>query len=75
MSTRRVQGNPAKRFLARYGSTLRKRVADIEQEQRALQLCPRCSSISVKRVSAGIWACRRCGYKFAGGSWTPFPKR
>ncbi|MCS7125379.1 MAG: 50S ribosomal protein L37ae [Aigarchaeota archaeon] len=71
----RVQGNPAKRFQARYGSTLRKKVAEIEHEQRALHICPRCSMPRVRRVSTGIWACRRCGYKFAGGAWAPFSKK
>ena len=75
MRIERVQGNPAKRFMARYGSTLRKKIAEIEREQRALHICPSCGVPGVRRVSAGIWVCRKCGYKFAGGAWTPFPKK
>lgn len=70
MRVGRVQGNPAKRFMARYGSTIRKKVAEIEREQRALHMCPSCGASKVKRVSVGIWRCAKCGYKFAGGAWT-----
>jgi len=71
----KVQGNPAKRFGARYGSTLRKRVAGIEREQRAWHICPNCGHPRVRRVSIGIWRCRKCGYTFAGGAWTPAPRK
>lgn len=75
MRVGKLQGNPAKRFGARYGSTLRKKVAEIEREQRALHPCPSCGYPRVKRMAAGIWMCGKCGYKFAGGAWTPFPRK
>ncbi|MCS7146483.1 MAG: 50S ribosomal protein L37ae [Nitrososphaerota archaeon] len=60
-----------KRFGPRYGSRLRKKVEEIEQEQRAIHLCERCGRKAVVRVSAGVWTCRKCGYKFAAGAWSP----
>lgn len=62
----------AGRFGARYGATLRKKVAMIERKMRGPHRCPRCRTLgTIKRVSIGIWTCRKCGYTFAGGAWTP----
>lgn len=63
---------PAGRFGARYGATLRKKVAYIERKMKAKHRCPRCESLgTVRRVSVGIWSCRKCGYTFAGGAYIP----
>lgn len=75
MQVGRIRGNPTKRFMARYGSTLRKKVAEIEREQRAWHLCPNCGRPRVRREAIGIWRCKKCGYTFAGGAWSPFPKK
>ncbi|HDD40031.1 MAG: 50S ribosomal protein L37ae [Thaumarchaeota archaeon] len=75
MQVGRIKGNPAKRFMARYGSTLRKKVAEIEREQRAWHICPNCAQPKVRRVAIGIWRCRKCGYTFAGGAWTPHSRK
>ena len=63
--------NPAGGFKARYGSTLRKRWSEVIRSVRATYDCPRCETNSVKRISIGIWMCRKCGYKFAGQAYTP----
>ncbi len=63
---------PAGRFGARYGSTLRKKVALIERRMRGPHRCPRCRTLgTLRRISIGVWHCRKCGYTFAGGAWVP----
>jgi len=59
-----------KRFGARYGRTLKLKLAKIEKEQRKKHKCPYCSSLHVKRVAAGIWSCRKCKAKFTGKAYT-----
>ncbi|RLE61391.1 MAG: 50S ribosomal protein L37ae [Thermoprotei archaeon] len=71
MGRTKVVGS-AGRFGARYGSTLRKKVALIEKKMKGKHRCPRCHSRgTLKRVSIGIWTCKKCGYTFAGGAWIP----
>src|SRR2546430_15636801 len=55
------------RFGPRYGVRIRRRVQEIEEGLKGRHTCPRCAAISVRRKSTGVWACRRCGYVFAGG--------
>ncbi|MFA5254515.1 MAG: 50S ribosomal protein L37ae [Methanoregula sp.] len=66
----RVTGS-AGRFGCRYGRFVRKRVAAMEKISRAAHRCPKCDNISVRRAGTGIWECRKCGYKFAGGAYQP----
>jgi large subunit ribosomal protein L37Ae len=61
----------AGRFGARYGRFIRKRVVEVEQVSRATHRCPQCDVIAVRRKGTGIWACRKCGYTFAGGAYVP----
>ncbi|RLE47269.1 50S ribosomal protein L37ae [Candidatus Woesearchaeota archaeon] len=61
---------PAKRFGARYGRTVKKRLAKIEREQKKKHKCPYCSKTQVKRVFAGVWYCRSCGAKFTSKAYT-----
>lgn len=59
----------AGRYGPKYGSTLRKRVLAIELKAKE-QRCPKCKSINtLKREAAGIWICKACGVKFAGGAY------
>ena len=61
----------AGRFGARYGLRVRRRVTEIETRQKARHECPSCRTGTVRRVATGIWQCRKCGHKFAGGAYTP----
>jgi len=70
----RKKVGPTARFGARYGTAPRKRTAEIEVEMKKLHKCPKCESKSVKRLSVGVWVCRRCGYTFTSGAYAPFTK-
>ncbi|MCK5282042.1 MAG: 50S ribosomal protein L37ae [Nanoarchaeota archaeon] len=60
-----------KRFGARYGRTVKHNFAKIELEQRKLHKCPYCNKTAVKRISTGIWYCRKCKAKFTGKAYSP----
>ncbi len=57
----------AGRFGARYGKTPRARLVKVEEKQRKKQKCPLCKRLGAKRLSKGIWKCKKCGKKFASG--------
>jgi len=71
MSRRTKKVGISGRYGARYGLRVRKVTMNIEKQQKAKHECPQCSHMAVKRVSKGIWECRKCGYKFAGGAFYP----
>ena len=54
----------------RYGANLRKRYLAVAKDKKALYRCDVCGKDSVRRVSTGIWKCKRCGAVFAGGAYT-----
>lgn len=58
----------AKGFGARYGKTVREKYAEIESKQRKKQVCPFCKK-TAKRLSKGIWQCKKCGKKFASHTY------
>ena len=66
--------NLAGGFGARYGTVVRRRYVEIISGLRSKHECPRCKFRTVKRWSVGVWLCRKCGYKFAGGAYTPVTK-
>jgi large subunit ribosomal protein L37Ae len=59
-----------RRFGPRYGRKVRKRFGTIESEQRKLHKCPYCNAVKVKRISLGIWNCKKCGAKFSGKAYS-----
>ena len=59
------------RFQARYGVRARTNVRNIEIQQRMKHFCPSCGDKKVKRISTGVWQCKKCGIKFAGGAYIP----
>ncbi|KUO41964.1 MAG: 50S ribosomal protein L37 [Hadesarchaea archaeon YNP_N21] len=62
---------PAGRFGPRYGTKIRRLVAEIERKQRQNYKCPSCGAVRVRRIGTAIWQCRRCGVKFAGATYLP----
>jgi large subunit ribosomal protein L37Ae len=61
----------AGRFGARYGKKVRKIVAEIEKLQKKRHVCPKCKMPYVKRISTGIYYCKKCKIKFAGKAYYP----
>ncbi len=59
---------------ARYGTKVRRQYVEIVSGLRSKHECPRCRFMAVKRWSVGVWLCKKCGYKFAGGAYTPITK-
>jgi len=69
MPTKKV--GSAGKFGPRYGMKLKKRWLEIDKKQRALHECPNCNRRAVRRISTGIWKCRKCGTTFVGGAYVP----
>lgn len=58
----------AGRFGARYGRSVRHKIAEIESIQRKKQQCIFCNGVA-KRASKGIWECKKCKKRFAGHTY------
>ncbi len=63
------------RYGTRVGRKLRNEAVKVEVDRRKASGCPTCSRGKLKRVSAGVWMCRTCGYTFTGGSHVPVVRR
>lgn len=59
----------AGRFGSRYGKRIRQRIIDVEKKQRGWQKCPYCNKVRAKRVSVGIYQCKKCESKFTGKAY------
>lgn len=69
MTTKSKKAKQAGRFGARYGKRVRDRLVNVEEKQRQKQICPFCKKPGVKRLSKGVWHCKKCDKKFAGGTY------
>ncbi len=56
------------RFGARYGRSVRTKITEIETLQRKKQQCIFCNG-TAKRVSKGIWECKKCNKRFASHAY------
>ena len=65
---------PAGSFGSRYGTVARRRYSEVVSGMRVPHECPRCHVRGVKRLTVGVWSCRKCGVKFAGGAYLPTTK-
>ena len=70
---KKKKAKAAGRFGARYGRRIRVKIAEIESEQRKKQKCIFCNG-TAKRLSKGIWECKKCKKKFAHNAYT-LPKK
>jgi len=61
----------AGKFGPRYGLRIRRAWLEIDIVQRQKYVCKKCGKRAVKRTGSGIWECKHCGYKFAGGCYQP----
>ena len=71
MSKRTKKASMTGRFGPRYGVSIRRRVLEVETRQRGRHTCPKCAAKALSRTSTGIWSCRKCAYKYAGGAYFP----
>lgn len=74
MGRRTKKVGPTRGLGARYGATVRKRYIEVVSELKKAHKCPQCGSESVRRESVGLWRCRKCGFTFTGGAYTPVTK-
>ena len=74
MGKRTKKVGPTRGLGAKYGGAVRKRYIKIVSEMRKPHRCPQCGFTAVKRVSVGVWTCKKCGFTFTGGAYTPTTK-
>ena len=60
---------PVKRLGVRYGRTVKHKLANIERAQKKPQICPYCKRPKAKRLSVGIYNCKKCNSKFTGKAY------
>jgi large subunit ribosomal protein L37Ae len=53
----------------RYGIRIRRRVHDIDIVKGSEYQCPKCATLTVRRLGSGRYKCRRCERTFASDSY------
>jgi large subunit ribosomal protein L37Ae len=71
---RTKKAGPAGGLGTRYGVSVRKRYSATVTQTRQRYVCPQCGIRKVRRESVGIWTCKKCGFRFTGGAYTPTTK-
>jgi len=74
MGKRTKKVGPTRGLGAKYGGTVRKRYVKIVSEMKKPHRCPQCGFAAVKRTSVGVWKCKKCGFTFTGGAYSPTTK-
>jgi large subunit ribosomal protein L37Ae len=69
MPSKSKKSKSAGRFGVRYGKRIRDGIVNVETKQRVKQTCPFCKKKGVKRLSKGIWSCKKCSKKFASNTF------
>lgn len=69
-----MKSKSVKRFGVRYGRKVRNKLGMIESQSKKLHKCPYCRSVKVKRISNGIFSCRKCDNRFTGRAYVPLKK-
>jgi len=66
----KVKITSAKKYGTRYGRTNRLDVNRIESQYLGHHVCPYCKYEGAKRISRGIWGCKKCGSKFTAKAYS-----
>jgi large subunit ribosomal protein L37Ae len=74
MGKRTKKVGPTQGLGPRYGVTVRKRYIKVVTELKKPHTCPQCGFRRVRRESVGVWKCKKCGYTYTGGAYTPTTK-
>jgi len=69
MSKRTKKVGPAGWMGPRYGLRIRRRVIDIDRVRERPAACPRCSTVTLRRVASGVFECSRCHTRFASNAY------
>lgn len=61
----------AARFGGRYGFKVKYRWLAVDVPQHQKHVCPSCGYQKVRRLDVGVFSCKKCSFRFAGGAYIP----